>query len=117
CAAVALVVSVRLCRGVDAWPLSGGRRRAALPDVAGPLRDGVGRPSRGLGQLAGTQEYLTGEQERDEDVDRAVEVLVPADQVVLVTSVGVAGRIGVVLEDVDLAADRSEERRVVKERR
>src|SRR5690606_42108179 len=101
----ALGVGVRLVPGVDDRARWGGRRRHALSDAIRPLGDGVGRPWRGLGQVAGTQEYLTGDQERDEDGDRAVEVLVPADQVVLVTSVGVAGRIGVVLEDVDLAAD------------
>src|SRR5690606_5523603 len=41
----------------------------------------------------------------DQDLDRAVEVLVPAHQVILVAAVGVARRVGVVLEEVDLPSD------------
>ncbi len=73
--------------------------------MVGPLGDGEGGPARGLGQLAGAEEDLAGHQERDEDIHGAVEVLVPAHQVVLVAAVGVAGTVGVVLEDEDLAPD------------
>src|SRR5690606_41148542 len=51
-------------------------------------------------------------QERDEDVREPGELPVPGDEIVLVTPVGVAGRVGVVLEEVDVARDsllRSEE--------
>jgi hypothetical protein len=48
---------------------------------------------------------LPGDQERDEHVREPVELPGAADQVVLVAAVGVASRVGVVLEQVDLARD------------
>ncbi len=58
-----------------------------------------------MGELARAEEDLSGHEERDEHVDRAMKVLVPAHQVVLVAPVGVAGAVGVVLEDEDLSPD------------
>ena len=49
--------------------------------------------------------YLAGDQEGDQDVGESAELAVPGDQVVLVAAVGVAGRVGVVLEQVDVAGD------------
>ena len=63
-----------------------------------------GAPGR-LEHLAGPGEDLPADQERDEDLGVAVEVVVALGQVVLVAAVGVAGRVGVVLEQVDVAAD------------
>ena len=76
-----------------------------FPDVLGPLADAVDGAPGGLEHLAGTGEDLAADQERDEDLGVAVEVVVALGQVVLVAAVGVAGRVGVVLEQVDVAAD------------
>ena len=83
----------------------GGGAGDALPDVLGALGDAVRRAARGLGDLAGAHDDLPGHQERDQHVGQAAELAGPADQVVLVAAVGVAGRVGVVLEQVDLAGD------------
>jgi hypothetical protein len=55
--------------------------------------------------LAGAAGDLAADQERDQDVGQLLEVSRPADEVVLVAAIGVARRVGVVLEDVDLARD------------
>ena len=65
----------------------------------------VDRAARGLQHLAGAADDLPGDQERDQDVGEPAELAVPADQVVLVAAVGVAGGVGVVLEQVDVAGD------------
>src|SRR5207253_2062991 len=77
----------------------------ALPDVLGPLADAVHRAARGLQHLAGTRIDLTADEEGDEDFGVVTEVVAPAGEVVLVTSVRVACRVGVVLEEVDDTAD------------
>jgi hypothetical protein len=77
----------------------------ALPDVLRSLGDAVGRPTRGLGDLAGAHDDLAGDEERDQHVGQTGELAGPADQVVLVAPVGVARGVGVVLEQVDLAGD------------
>jgi hypothetical protein len=69
------------------------------------LRDAVARPARGLGDLSGADDDLAGDQERDQHVGQAAELARAADQVVLVAAVGIAGRVGVVLEEVDLPGD------------
>ena len=84
---------------------AGGGRGHALPDVLGPLADAVDRAARGLQHLAGAADDLPGDQERDQHVGQPAELAVPADQVVLVAAVGVAGGVGVVLEQVDVAGD------------
>ena len=86
-------------------PGPGGRRRHALPDVLGPLADAVDRAARRLQHLAGPADDLPGDQERDQDVGQPAELAVPPDQVVLVAAVGVPGRVGVVLEQVDVPGD------------
>ena len=55
--------------------------------------------------LPGAGVDLAGDEERDQDVGELGEVAVALDAVVLVAAVGVAGGVGVVLEQVDLAAD------------
>ena len=79
--------------------------RDALPDVLGALADAVDGAARGLQHLAGADDDLPADQERDEDVGQPAELAVPADQVVLVAAVAVAGGVGVVLEQVDVAGD------------
>ena len=104
-AAVALGVGVGLVAGVDDRPAPGGGRRHALPDVLGPLGDAeLGAPS-GLQHLAGAGVDLAGDEERDEHLGVVAEVVAPGGEVVLVAAVAVAGRVGVVLEEVDDAAD------------
>ena len=55
--------------------------------------------------LAGAGEDLATDEIRDEHLFEAGQVVDPLDAVVLVTAVGVAGRVRVVLEQVDVAAD------------
>ena len=104
-AAVALGVGVGLVPGVDDRPGAGGGRRDALPDVLGPLGDAVQRAPGGLQHLAGAGEDLPADQERDQHLGVVGEVVAPGGQVVLVAAVAVAGRVGVVLEQVDDAPD------------
>ena len=104
-AAVALGVGVGLVAGVDDRAAAGGGRRHALPDVLGPLGDAVHRAPRRLQHLAGAGVDLAGDEERDEHLGVVGEVVAPAGEVVLVAAVAVAGRVGVVLEQVDDAAD------------
>ena len=86
-------------------PGPGGRGADALPDVLGALADAVDGAARGLQHLARAAEQLPGDEERNEDVGEPGEFPVPGHQIVLVASVGVAGRVGVVLEQVDVARD------------
>ena len=82
-----LGVGVGLVPGVDDRSRPRRRRGDAFPDVLGPLRQRIDGAAGSLGQLPGAQEYLAGDEERDEHLDGAVEVLVAADEVVLVTAV------------------------------
>ena len=104
-APVLLGVGVRLVAGVDDRAAAGGRRRHALPDVLGALaqaeRRGLGR----LQHLARAADELAGDQERQQHVGDPGELAGPHDQIVLVAAVGVACRVGVVLEQVDVPAD------------
>ena len=58
-----------------------------------------------LQHLARAADQLAGDQERQQDVGDPGELPGPHDEVVLVAAVGVSGRVGVVLEQVDVAAD------------
>ena len=103
--AEALGVGVRLVARVDDRTGPGGRARHAFPDVLGALAHAVHRAACGLQHLARTGVDLAGDEERDQHVGELREVAVALDEVVLVTAVRVARGVGVVLEQVDLAAD------------
>src|SRR2546428_700238 len=79
-----------------------GCRRPPLPDVLGSLRDAVLRTAGAVEDLAGAAPDLASHEEGDQDVGHARELAVARDEVVLMASVGVAGRVRVVLEQVDL---------------
>ena len=100
-----LCVRVRLVPGIDDRPRTGRGGGHAFPDVLGALADAVHRAPGSLQHLACPADNLPGDQERDQDVGQPAELAVPADQVVLVAPVGVAGRVGVVLEQVDVPGD------------
>ena len=102
---VALGVGVRLVAGVDDRTAAGGGAGDALPDVLGPLGQAVDGAARGLQHLARPADELAGHEERQQDVGDAGELPRPGDEVVLVAAVGVARGVGVVLEQVDVAAD------------
>ncbi len=55
--------------------------------------------------LPAPRDQLAGDQERQQHIGDPGELTGPHDQVVLVAAVGVARRVGVVLEQVDVAAD------------
>ena len=103
--AVLLGVGVRLVAGVDDGTATGGGRGDAFPDVLGTLRQAEGGGLRGLQHLAGAADQLAGDQEGQQHVGDPGELAGPHDEVVLVAAVGVARRVGVVLEQVDVAAD------------
>lgn len=103
--AVTLRVGVRLVAGVDDRARARGGGADALPDVLGPLTDAVDGTPRGLEHLAGAAEQLPGDEEGDEDVREPGELSVAGDQIVLVAAVGVSRRVGVVLEEIDVARD------------
>jgi len=71
--------------------------------VVCPLADAVCRSTGCGSDLAGATDDLTADQERNQDVGQPLELPCPADEVVLVTAVGVARRVCVVLENVDIA--------------
>jgi hypothetical protein len=104
-AAVALGVGVRLVAGVDDRTRAGGGAGDALPDVLGALAQAVDGAARGLQHLARAADELAGDEEGQQDVRDPGELPGPGDQVVLVAAVGVARGVGVVLEQVDVAAD------------
>ena len=86
-------------------PAAGGRARDALPDVLGALAQAERRGLRRLQHLARAADQLARDQERQQHVGDPGELARPHDEVVLVAAVGVARRVGVVLEQVDVAAD------------
>src|SRR5579862_6148240 len=100
-----LGVGVRLVPRVDDRPAAGRRGGDPLPDVLRALADAVDGSAGRLENLAGPRVDLTAHEERDEDLGVAVEVVVAFGEVVLVAAVGVARRVRVVLEQVDVSAD------------
>src|SRR4051812_8129469 len=96
---------MRLVPGVDDRAAAGGGAADALPDVLGALADAEDRAAGGLQHLAGAGDHLPGDEKRDEYVGQPAELAMAADEVVLVTAVGVAGGVGVVLEQVDVPGD------------
>ena len=73
--------------------------------MLGALAHAVHRAPRRLQHLAGAGVHLPRHEERDEHVGELREVAVALHEVVLVAPVRVACGVGVVLEEVDLAAD------------
>ena len=72
-----------------------------LGALAQAERSGLGR----LQHLARAADQLAGDQERQQHIGDPGELTGPHDQIVLVAAVRVARRVGVVLEQVDVAAD------------
>ena len=103
--AVVLGVGVRFVAGVDDRTRAGGGAADALPDVVGPLTHRIDRTVAQLHDFACATGDLAADQERDQVVGDALEVTGARHQVVLVAAVGVAGGVGVVLEDVDVPDD------------
>ena len=103
--AIPLGVGMRFVARVDDGAAPRRRRGDSLPDMLGALCQGVdGAPCR-LQQLACTRVDLSADEERDQCVDGSLEVAASANEIVLVATVGVPGRVGVVLEQVYLAAN------------
>jgi hypothetical protein len=100
-----LGIRVRFVARVDDRTRSRRRARHAFPDVLGALRDAVHRTPGRLQHLARARVHLPADEERDEHVGELREVAIALDEIVLVAAVGVAGTIGVVLEQEHLAAN------------
>ena len=101
-------------RSASAWGSSRvlmiGRERVVALDTPSQMcsarwAHAVHRAAGGLQHLARAGVDLAGHEERDQHVGELGEVAVALDEVVLVAAVGVAGGVGVVLEEEDLAAD------------
>ena len=104
-AAESFGVGVRLVAGVDDRPGPRGGGGHTLPDVLGALGEAELSAAGPVEDLPGAAVDLAGDEERDQHVGDPGELALPGDQVVLVASVGVARRVGVVLEEVDVAGD------------
>ena len=101
----ALGVRVRLVTGVDDGATARRGGRDTFPDVLGTLAQTEHRPAGGLEHLAGARVDLPAHKKRDKHLHEVGEVVPPAREVVLVAAIGVARRVGVVLEQVDNPAD------------
>jgi hypothetical protein len=73
--------------------------------VVRTLAQAVDRSPRGLEHLAGTGDELARDEERNEPFSKTSELPTTLDEEILVASVGIPGRVGVVLEQVDIAED------------
>ena len=102
---VLLGIGVRFVAGVDDGAGAGRRGRHTLPDVLRALGEAERRRLRRGENLSGAADQLSCDQERQQDVGDPRELARPDHEIVLVTPVGVARRVGVVLEQVDVAAD------------
>ena len=102
---IAFGVGVGFIARVDDRPAAGGGARYAFPDVLGALGDTELGAARAVENLPCAAPDLTRNEERDKDVGHPRELAVACHEVVLVAPVGVPGRVGVVLEEIDLAAD------------
>src|SRR5699024_3194005 len=98
-------VGVGFVAGVDDGTRASGGRGDTFPYVFGTLADTEQSTTRGLEHLSRTTDDLPGDEEGDEDICQSAEFTVPTHQVVLVAAVGVTGRVGVVLEQVDVSGD------------
>src|SRR5262249_4279543 len=98
-------VGVRLVPCVDDRPRGGRGAGDFLADVLCALGQAIVEAPRRLQHFAGAREDLPGDEEWDERFSQALERHVARDQVVLVAAVGIAGRVGVVLEEQDVAGD------------
>ena len=101
----ALSVRVRLVPGVDDRPAPRRRGGDTFPDVLGPLAKAEHRATSGLENLARPAVDLPAHEERDQHLYKVREVVPAAGEVILVAPVGIARGVGVVLEQVDHAAD------------
>jgi hypothetical protein len=73
--------------------------------VFGSLGDAEQGSPRRLEDLPRAGKDLPGHEERDHDLGQPSELAVTRDEIVLVAAVGVARRVGVVLEEIDVAGD------------
>ena len=104
-AAVLLGVRVRFVAGVDDRTRASGSRRDALPDVFRALREAERRGLRSLQYLSGAADQLARDEERQQDIRNAENSPAARDEKVLVAAVRVSGRVGVVLEEIDVATN------------
>ena len=98
--------AMRFVAGVDDRPAPRRRRTDPFPDVLGALGDRIRRPPRRVQHLAGAGVDLAADEERDQHLGVMAEIVMAARQIVLMAAVTVAGRVGVVLEQIDRAPDR-----------
>ena len=102
-ATVKLRVGVRLVTGVDDGARARRGARDRLPYVVGTLRETETGLIANCQQLARAGEDLAGDEKGNERVGKFPEVPRAAHEVILVTAVGVAGRVRVVLKKVNRA--------------
>src|SRR5215813_10061852 len=100
-ATIMLGVSVWLVARVDDRARRGRGARDVLADVLGALREAIVEAPRCLEHLARAREDLASHEEGDERLGQALKWHVAAHEVVLVATVAIARRVGVVLEKED----------------
>ena len=103
--AIQVSVRVGLVAGVDDGP---GPRRCAgypFPDVVCALAYAVPSTSRGVENLPRARNDLTRNKERDEPLREGEKVGGTIDEEVLVTSVGLARRVCIVIEQIEVASN------------
>src|SRR6266511_2703639 len=101
--AVLFLIGVGLVAGVDNATLVSGRAGDLLANVLGALRDAVLEAASRLEKLARAGEDLACDQEGDQLLSKVVEVGRAFNEIVFMTAVGVADKIGIVLENGQVA--------------
>src|SRR3546814_12236217 len=94
---------MRFVAGVDDRTRASGSRRDALPDVFRALREAERRGLRSLQYLSGAADQLARDEERQQDIRNAGEHTSARAEHVLVVTVRVPGRDGVVLVEIEIA--------------
>src|ERR1051326_8517037 len=74
-------------------------------NVLGALGDEELRPARALEDLARDRIDLSGDEKGDQLLRHLPKIDVPPHEIILMASIGVAKRIGIVLKDIDLSRE------------
>ena len=94
-----------LISSVDDGSRPSGGRGDGLPDEFRPLREAVDGAFGGVENLSRSGVDLAGHEEGNEDCGGSRKIFLALGEIVLMAAIGVAHRVGVVLEQEDLALD------------
>src|SRR6266545_2276224 len=90
---------MRFITGLDDTVFIGPGTGDFLPNMLRPLRDVIDRAPPGTKHFTGTSEDLTRDQERNELFGHIVKISSAIRQVIFVTSVGVAYKVGIIFKN------------------